>query len=324
MRWVVFGGCGFLGSALTRALVANGAEVSIYDSLIGPGSARRSEELSGLPGVSVAESSTSDAGAVLRFMEAHRDATALACVSGQVSMLTSLDDPRADMEANFLGPFNILEAMRAVEFQGAAILASTNKVYGPRTCTTRELEFRHSAPEVDESARLDFKTPYGCSKGAADQYWLDYASTYGLRTVVLRHSSMYGQGQIGEVGHGWVAWFVAQARADATSIRISGDGKQVRDLLHVEDAARAYLAVADNIDRCAGRAYNVGGGAQNSLSILELVGWLGERLTWDPAVVMGPPRLADQLSFIADNGAFRASTGWEPRVSYSEGLSWLL
>lgn len=328
LKWIVFGGFGFLGDAITRRLAHDGHEVAIFDSLVGPGSRdRRSRRYADFPdgGPSFTCGNTLDADHVFEFVTRHRDADALAFVSGQVSMLTSVELPRLDMYANFLGAFNVLEAMREVKFRGAAILASTNKVYGDlERAAPVEGYSRYCLSPVDESMSLDFRTPYGCSKGAADQYWRDYSCTYGLRTIVLRHSSMYGPGQVGEVGHGWVAWFLQEALKLSPTISISGSGKQVRDLLHVEDAAGSYIAAAANADACAGRAFNVGGGQANSLSILELVEWLGKRSGWHPAITRGPWRLSDQRCFIADNSAFTSATGWHPRISVHDGLAALL
>ena len=325
-EWIVVGGCGFLGDALVRRLSLAGRRVAVLDVLSGPGStARRQAQIEDRLPVGVACFSTSNADAVRGFIAAHREAEALAFVSGQVSMLTSLEDPRADMEANFLGAFNVLEALRAEQFAGPAILASSNKVYGDLLgAVSAEGLTRFCSQDFDESTGLDLRTPYGCSKGAADQYWRDYHRTYGLRTIVLRHSSMYGPGQIGEVGHGWVAWFIREALAGSAKIKISGNGKQVRDLLHIDDAVAAYLAAAEHADACAGRAFNVGGGRSNSLSILELVSLLRERRGWQPKIECGPWRLSDQRSFVSGNTAFTGATGWAPRISARDGIGALL
>jgi CDP-paratose 2-epimerase len=236
-------------------------------------------------------------------------------------------DPAADFDTNAAGSFAVLDATRRLSAQSVFINASTNKVYGQlEHHAIEELPTRYvdaSAPEgVSEAAPLDPHSPYGCSKAVADVYTLDYARIYGLRAVSLRQSCIYGPRQFGVEDQGWVAWF-AMARRLSRPVTIYGTGKQVRDLLHIDDLVRLYLRVAERPDSCAGRSYNVGGGPQNTLSLLELV----ERLDhWLPAEApaFAAARTGDQLVFVADTSRAQTDLGWRPEVAIDEGLPGLL
>ena len=243
-------------------------------------------------------------------------------------MTASMNDPRRDFETNVFGSFNLLESVRLAKLPSAIVYSSSNKVYGAlEGVSLQEEATRYTAPAfpegINESVRLDFQTPYGCSKGAADQYMLDYARVFGLNTVVFRHSTIFGGHQSATFEQGWVGWFCRQAletkqnpaRAPFT---ISGDGKQVRDLLFVDDAVECYLAAARKIQTARGHAFNIGGGIRNSCSLLELFGllekWLELRLQYRHL----PWRHSDQKFFVADIAKARRLLGWEPHVRVSK------
>jgi CDP-paratose 2-epimerase len=330
-RWLITGGCGFVGSNLAASLLGDGHEVVAYDNLSRHGS---SENLAWLrqqaarPGAgpfTFLQADTRSRTDMERALHRHgAGLTALAHVAGQVAMTSSIENPRHDFEVNVGGAVNVLESLRRLAPGAAALFSSTNKVYGDlRQLRHVEGPTRWTLPDqphgLDESVPLEFHSPYGCSKGAADQYFLDYHRIFGLRTVVFRHSSMYGGRQFATFDQGWVGWFVEQVLKGA-HFTISGDGKQVRDLLHADDLVRCYRMAAARIDDCAGRPFNIGGGMASSRSLLELFASL-ERLTGQRADFERLPwRQSDQKVFVADTRAAARAFGWEPRVAPEEGL----
>jgi CDP-paratose 2-epimerase len=239
-----------------------------------------------------------------------------------------------DFEVNAGGTLNVLEALRQHAPDAGIVYSSTNKVYGDlEQFAYEELPTRFRCvdrPEgFDESTQLDFHSPYGCSKGAADQYLRDYHRIFGLKTVVFRHSSMYGGRQFATADQGWVGWFCQMAAETRAGLRkapftIAGNGKQVRDVLHAEDMIALYFSTADAIDEAAGQAFNVGGGIGNSLSLLELFALLGERIGRPLDFVSGPPRESDQRVFVADISRVSRTLGWQPRVSAQDGVGRML
>jgi CDP-paratose 2-epimerase len=256
-------------------------------------------------------------------------------LAAQVAVTTSLVDPAADFEVNVRGTLNVLEAVRAQEQPPPLFFTSTNKVYGGMEDVPLRLAGRRYEP-VDpalaargfaEDRRLDFHSPYGCSKGAADQYVLDYARSYGLRTVVFRMSCIYGPHQFGTEDQGWVAHFLIQALAERP-ITLYGDGMQVRDVLYFDDLVRAFLLAEERIDELAGRAFNMGGGPGQTLSLLELVDSIAELHGERPEVCFESWRTGDQRYYVSDHRAFSRATGWRPHVSVKEGIgrlyNWLM
>lgn len=334
-RWLITGGCGFVGANLAAALLSAGHEVVVADNLFRPGSERNLEWLRSLGG------KTRYHPADVRNREdvEHLFATygenlfAVAHLAGQVAMTTSLDRPRLDFETNAGGTVNVLEAVRRFAPQAAVLFSSTNKVYGDlSSLRCEERETRYVLPDhpfgLDESLPLDFHSPYSCSKGAADQYMLDYHRMFDLKTVVFRHSSIYGARQFATYDQGWIGWFcqkaVEMADPAAPPFTISGDGKQVRDVLHADDIVRCYLDAAARIDRCAGQAYNIGGGMENSLSLLELFQLL-EKMTGNRMRYRSLPwRKSDQKVFVADITKARRDFGFEPQVDKETGLARML
>ncbi|HVG47130.1 MAG TPA: NAD-dependent epimerase/dehydratase family protein, partial [Rubellimicrobium sp.] len=241
-----------------------------------------------------------------------------------------LVEPLDDFEVNARGTLNLLEAVRATGRPVPVVFASTNKVYGG----LEDLEMAEAADTyipaddtlraqgVGEDRPLDFCTPYGCSKGVADQYVLDYAKSYGIPTAVLRMSCIYGPRQFGTEDQGWVAHFLIRALG-GEAITLYGDGKQVRDILHVSDAVAAYRAVLGDIDRLRGRAFNLGGGPRNAVSLLGVLREI-ERIAGRPVPVsFGDWRQGDQLWFVADTARLESETGWQARTGWREGLQGL-
>jgi CDP-paratose 2-epimerase len=250
-------------------------------------------------------------------------------MAAQVAVTTSVTDPRADFEANALGTFNVLEAVRvAARGRPAFLYASTNKVYGGldhlRVVRRQDRYAYEDLPSgVDELEPLDFHSPYGCSKGASDQYVLDYARIYGMRTVSFRQSCIYGTRQFGVEDQGWVAWFCIAA-ITGQPLTIYGDGRQVRDVLWVGDLIDCYRRSLERIDEVSGHAFNIGGGPENTLSLQELVEQLERRLGRRLEPAFSDWRPGDQRIFMADIGKAEGLLGWKPKVGVAEGLDRLL
>jgi CDP-paratose 2-epimerase len=326
---LITGGCGFVGSNLAAEALARGMTVTVFDNLRREGSSQNLAWLRTLGEVRYVHGDVRDPEEVVRVVSLV-EPQIVAHLAGQVAMTTSVSAPRVDFETNVVGTFNVLEAIRRAAPAAAMVYSSSNKVYGDlENCRLEERKLRYEAVDlpngVDESAGLDFRTPYGCSKGAADQYVLDYARIFGLRTAVFRHSTIYGGRQFATFDQGWVGWFCRQALETARDparepFTISGNGKQVRDLLHVSDAVRAYLAAAERMDAVAGQAFNIGGGVPNSTSILELFGMLRERVGIELHYRQLPWRANDQKYFVADIRKAERLLGWTPAVSRESGV----
>jgi CDP-paratose 2-epimerase len=245
-------------------------------------------------------------------------------------MTTSIANPRMDFEVNVVGTHNLLEAVRLYQPEAAVVYSSTNKVYGDlEQYSYRETPTRYECVEkpagFDEATPLEFHSPYGCSKGAADQYMLDYARIFGLKTVVFRHSSMYGGRQFATYDQGWVGWFCQKAVESKKGLlkepfTISGTGKQVRDVLHADDMKSLYVAALNNIDHARGHAFNIGGGHLNSLSLLELFSMLEVMTGAELRFTRLPVRESDQRVFVADLAKAKKMLKWEPQVSSRTGV----
>jgi CDP-paratose 2-epimerase len=323
VRYLVTGGAGFIGSNAAARYASEGHEVLVFDNLSRAGSRHNATWLEERHSVKTERGSVSDFEAVRDVVVRFAPDVVLHC-AGQVAVTSSVQDPRRDFEDNALGTFNLLEALRLLAPRAILLFGSTNKVYGglEDLRVERALD-RWTWPELPEGCPeerpLDFHSPYGCSKGAADQYVRDYARIYGLRTVVFRQSCIYGYRQFGVEDQGWVAWFTIRS-VQGAPVTIYGDGYQVRDVLFVDDLLDAYAAAVQRIDQVAGRVYNVGGGPQNTMSLRELVADLdalnGRRLD----VAFADWRPGDQRVFVCDLSRARHELGWAPRVHRREGV----
>lgn len=329
MKYFITGGCGFLGTNIAESVLRQGYELVLFDNLQRVGSI---ENLTWLRQKGAFEFIHGD----IR-NENDIESAIAACkpdvifhLAGQVAMTTSIKNPRMDFEVNALGTLNLLEAVRKLCPFAAVVYSSTNKVYGDLEWVKyEESGTRYVAPDYPqgfpETIPLNFHSPYGCSKGAGDQYMLDYARIYGLNTVVFRHSSMYGGRQFSTYDQGWVGWFVSRALAIQQGIlkepfTINGNGKQVRDLLYAEDAVDLYMKAAFYIDKIRGYCFNVGGGFENSSSLLELFEFLEKELNIKMEYQNLPPRESDQKIFVADISRVQNLLGWEPSVTKEKGV----
>lgn len=323
-RILITGGAGFIGANLANRLIKQGHAVTIYDNLSRSGGQRNVDwlrETQGAERVTVVKADLKDADALAA---AAKGVDRFYHLAGQVAVTTSVKDPRSDFESNALGTFNALEAARAAGSNPIFIYSSTNKVYGGmEDVEVVEHATRYgygNLPDgVPETQPLDFHSPYGCSKGAGDQYVRDYARIYGMRTVVARQSCIYGYRQFGIEDQGWLAWFTIAA-LKKRPISIYGNGKQVRDALFIEDLLDAYQSFVDNIDKAAGQVYNLGGGPANTISVWTEFGpLLGEFLGEPVPVTYGDWRPGDQPVFIADIRKAKQELGWSPKVGVKEG-----
>ena len=327
---LITGGAGFIGSNLADRLAAEGENVLIYDSLARPGVEFNLEWLRKRHPQRIA-AVIGDVRNPADLRDAVADAAGVFHLAAQVAVTTSLQDPREDFEVNLLGTLNVLEALR--HSRVPCVFASTNKVYGElgglelvltgNAYAPADASLRHG---VDEQQPLDLRTPYGCSKGAADQYVLDYARQFAVPAVVLRMSCIYGPRQFGTEDQGWVAHFALRALA-GKSITIYGDGRQVRDVLFVQDAVRAYIAALRNADRLAGQGFNLGGGPANAISLLQLIRHI-ERLIGRPVErIFAPWRPDDQRYYVSDTRRVSKAlnlpepTAW--RIGVATLLRWL-
>ncbi len=305
-------------------LLARGENAVAFDNLSRRGAVKNADWLAQKYGVrfQLLRGDIRDARAIA---DAARDAEIIYHLAAQVAVTTSVADPRTDFEINALGTFNALEAARLSKRNPIFVFASTNKVYGGMDNVavveqSTRYAFRDYPNGVGEDRPLDFHSPYGCSKGAADQYVRDYQRIYGLRTVVMRQSAIYGTRQFGEEDQGWLAWFVIAA-VMGKPITIYGDGKQVRDMLFVDDLLDLYDAAVSRIDRAAGQAYNVGGGARNTISVWTEAGPLLEELLEQKIpVARGDWRPGDQKVCVYDISKAKRELGWEPRVNVQVGV----
>jgi CDP-paratose 2-epimerase len=321
---LITGGAGFIGTNLAARYASAGQPVAIFDNLSRPGVRRNLEWLRARY-----PSLITPIVADVRDENAVRSAVAGACrvyhFAAQVAVTTSLVDPCDDFEINARGTLNVLEGVRRLRQPPPVLFTSTNKVYGDLVDLSLEERDKRYVPTlggfcgVDESRPLNFHSPYGCSKGTADQYMLDYSRCYDLQVVVFRMSCIYGTHQCGNEDQGWVAHFLLSALRD-DPIVIYGDGRQVRDILFVEDLTRAMTKVLDQAETTRGQAFNVGGGPSNSVSLIELLEEI-EELTGRPVRTrFAEPRQGDQLHYVSDTRRLTRAIGWEPTTSHTEGV----
>jgi len=323
---LICGGAGFIGTNLADKLLSAGRRVIIYDDLSRSGVEQNLQWLREQHG-SMLDFELADIRDARSLRRCVRAASAVFHFAAQTAVTTSLRNPREDFEVNSLGTVTLLEELRALPFAIPLLFTSTNKVYGNLDKLALRLKADRYEPQhpgvlahgIGEDWPLDFHSPYGCSKGAADQYILDYARTYNLPHIVFRMSCIYGPHQFGTEDQGWVAHFLIRA-AQRRPITIYGDGSQVRDVLFVDDLAEAMFAAWRNARELAGSAFNIGGGVENTISLNELVGYIEQLEGTCPEVIFEDWRVGDQRYYVSDTRRFQDATGWRPRVSAAEGI----
>jgi CDP-paratose 2-epimerase len=323
---LITGGAGFVATNVAHRLLSSGRQVILFDNLSRAGVEQNAKWLRDTHGtlVRLQLGDVRDRDAVARVV---RQAGQVYHFAAQVAVTTSLVDPFLDFDVNARGTLNLLEAVRACDDPPSVLFTSTNKVYGDlediglqRAATRYEpRDPALRARGISEARCLEFHSPYGCSKGVAEQYVLDYARTFGLRAVVFRMSCIYGPHQFGTEDQGWVAHFLIAAR-HGRPLTVYGDGLQVRDVLFVEDLVEAMLLAQANIDQLAGEAFNIGGGPANTTSLVELLDLLGEIIGDRPLADLEPWRPADQRYYVSDTRKFQRATDWRPRTSVREGV----
>ncbi|OHB17109.1 MAG: hypothetical protein A2544_01110 [Candidatus Zambryskibacteria bacterium RIFOXYD2_FULL_43_10] len=303
MKIFITGGAGFLGSNLAAKFSQDNHEITILDNFSRPGSEKNAEWLKPM-GIKIIKG---DIREKVPFDAEHYDQ--VFHLAGQVTVTESIVNPYEDFENNTLGTLNVLEYIRKSSRKPALLFSSTNKVYG----------HIGNARPINENEPLDLLSPYGCSKGAADQYVLDYGRTYGLKTVVLRQSCIYGERQFGMLGQGWISWFALKILR-GEPITIFGDGRQVRDILHVDDFVNIAAIALNKGDG----VYNIGGGESNTISVLEAIERLEKMTGKIVEKRFGATRVGDQEYYVSDITKAQETLGWEPKVKIEEGLNRLV
>jgi len=326
---LITGGCGFIGCNLADRLAADGVNVLILDNLGRTGVRENAQWLMSRHGERI-RISVGDIRDPITVIDAVREAQAVLHLAAQVAVTSSLESPLDDFEINARGTLNVLEALRLHNSIAPLLFASTNKVYG-RLIDDTEIERTHLryipsdrglAKGISASSPLDFYSPYGCSKGAADQYVRDYARVFGLRAAVMRMSCIYGPRQFGNEDQGWIAHFMRSALR-GERLTIYGDGYQVRDALFISDAVEAWIAVLREIDKTRGCVFNLGGSIANSVSLLELIELIARSTGCEVRHDFADGRPGDQPWYVSDISALSSMVGWKPKVSLTDGLALL-
>jgi len=325
---IITGGAGFIGCNTAAAFYKAGDQIVVLDDLSRRGTTSNLEWLKEKCVFDFYKVDIRDYAEVKRVFDEHADCNAVIHLAGQTAVTTSIKDPRSDFEINALGTFNILEAARAQTKSPIILYASTNKVYGGlEDIAVEEGQTRYQCIDypdgIPETQRVDFHSPYGCSKGTADQYVKDYARIYGMPTIVFRQSCIYGCRQLGIEDQGWVAWFILAAICKEP-IAVYGNGKQVRDVLFVDDLVKAYTGALENIETTSGKVYNIGGGPSQSISIWkEFQPLLSELVGYSVSADNKDWRAGDQPIFVADISAAKRDFDWSPTVSVEQGMGLL-
>lgn len=323
MKRLIIGGAGFIGSNLASYFLKKNEDVLIFDNLSRQGSKMNLSWIKkNYPKVKFIQGDTCHDFEKLK--EIINTANVVYHLAGQVAVTTSVTNPREDFQNNVIGSFNVLEATRLAKKPPILFYSSTNKVYGGMedikiVSKKNRYEYKNLPNGVSEDRNLDFHSPYGCSKGATDQYFRDYARIYGLKTVVFRQSCIYGPRQFGVEDQGWVAWF-SIAITCQKQITIYGDGKQVRDILHVDDLIRAFVLAEKNIHKTAGQIYNIGGGTKFTLSLLELLSYLEKIIEEKIRYKKTEWRPGDQLIYISNIAKAKKEFGWQPKITPLQGV----
>jgi len=325
----ISGGAGFIGSNLARLYLGKGSHVVVYDNLSRPNSEKNLQWLRACKKgkLEFIKGDIRELRTIKRYI---KDCSLVFHEAAQVAVTKSLEAPIEDFEINATGTLYMLEAIRQVSPNSIFIYASTNKVYGSLEdvdCVELKTRYKFNNRKynkgISEERNLDFHSPYGCSKGAGDQYVRDYARVYGLKTIVFRQSCIYGQRQFGSEDQGWVIHFVRHA-LEGKPITIYGDGKQVRDLLYIEDLLNAYQLAIKKIRKSQGEVFNIGGGIENAFSLIELIEVLGKLLGKDIKHSFSDWREGDQKIYISDNSKLEEKLGWKSKIDKSKGVEFLI
>lgn len=327
LRILIIGGAGFIGANLTHHLLSKGHKVAVYDNLLRRGSEKNIKWLR-MNHEGRYKLLRADIRDYKALQQAVDGVDIIYNVSGQVAVTTSVSAPLEDFEINALGAVNLLEAVRTVNPSAIVVYTSTNKVYGkmydvPIVERNGRYDYENLVYGISETQPLDFYSPYGCSKGAADQYTRDYVRIYGLRTIVFRMSCIYGIRQFGNEDQGWVAHFVISSVFDRP-LTIYGDGNQVRDILFINDLLRAFELATDNINVTQGQIYNIGGGRENTISLLELIEQLENLLGKHIKYTFDDWRPGDQKVYISDIRKAERDFDWMPKIPKEQGIERLL
>ena len=326
---LITGGAGFIGTNAVHYFAKKGWNVCLLDNLSRKGSEENLRWLQSQKNYSFIFKKIDIRDKIdvdKLFQENSFDA--LIHLAGQVAVTTSIDDPREDLDINIIGTFNLLESIRKYSPNTIMINASTNKVYGELEnydVLEKDLSYKYkSHPNgISESAILDFHSPYGCSKGSADQYVIDYARIYDIKATTFRQSCIYGPRQLGSQDQGWISWFIISSLSKRT-INIYGNGKQVRDVLYIDDLIRAYDLAISNSSNIKGEAFNIGGGSSNSISLIECINMISEILDSKVEYNFSDPRPGDQKIFVSDINKISKALNWEPIYSVKKGVSNLI
>jgi CDP-paratose 2-epimerase len=329
MKILITGGCGFIGSNLAEEALKKNHDLYVIDNLSRAGSEINLAWLSN-------EGKFTFFNEDIRNFQKINDIVkktipdVIFHMAGQVAMTKSIENPLLDFQVNVQGTINILESVRINCLNPIIVYSSTNKVYGNfDDLNFIEEDTRYVCKDFpngfDTSMPLNFQSPYGCSKGAADQYLLDYSRIFNLNTLVFRHSSMYGDRQFSTIDQGWIGWFIQKAldiknEKSSNAINVCGTGKQVRDVLHSKDVVSLYYSSVYDFKKLKGKVFNIGGGCKNSLSIIELLKYLENYLSIKIKLNLLDARENDQLIFIADNTIISSLIEWEPKVGFNEGI----
>lgn len=333
MKLLITGGCGFLGSNLAVEAIKRKVDLYIFDDLSRLGSEENLKWLETQGKFKFIKGDIRNSADIANAVS-HIKPDAIFHLAGQVAMTTSLADPRKDFEINALGTFNLLESVKQHCPKAIILYSSTNKVFGDLEWVEyEETDTRYIAKKFpdgfNEETPLNFSSPYGCSKGSADQYILDFYRVFNIKTAVFRHSSMYGGRQFSTYDQGWIGWFCEQALKTKNGkldkpFTINGNGKQVRDVLYCDDMVDLYFKSLENIENIKGEAFNIGGGMENSLSLLELFAFLEKELDINLSFTNLKPRASDQKVFVADISKAKKLIGWQPKIDKEAGIKKML